>query len=305
MQTRKIVLLACLLVKRGEAALQRAPVSRRRAIGGAFGAAIASRSPAFAADAEFERVIAQQQLLSALASAPVRDVVITGANSGVGLAGAKLLTAAGHRVTLACRTQAKADAAAAACTAYAASTDKFFSARREGGVATGAECNLASMQSVRAFAESLKEQRIDSLVLNAGLAHGQADTEPFRTLDGFEETVGVNHLGHFYLAKLLAPTLAKAPDATGRLVVTASPVHDPKSGGGDGKLSQLTLVSCFPQSLTLRNAMSCCAPTVDTSCVAGAAPAVGAPATLGDLTGLASGASFTMSNHAAGLQPAG
>ena len=43
-----------------------------------------------------------------------RIALITGANSGVGLAGAKLLTAAGHKVTLACRTQAKADAAAAA-----------------------------------------------------------------------------------------------------------------------------------------------------------------------------------------------
>ena len=70
----------------------------------------------------FEVVIPQPALLANLASAPVRNIVVTGANSGVGLAGAKLLVAAGHRVTLACRTQAKADAAAAACMAFAAST---------------------------------------------------------------------------------------------------------------------------------------------------------------------------------------
>lgn len=44
-------------------------------------------------------------------------------------------------------------------------------------------------------------------------------------------TVGVNHLGHFLLASLLTPTLATAAEP--RLVVTASPVHDPTSGGGN------------------------------------------------------------------------
>jgi len=66
----------------------------------------------------------------------------------------------------------------------------------------------------------------------AGLAHGQADKEPFRTVEGFEETVGVNHLGHFLLADLMARTLAKS-NSKPRLVSTASPVHDPMSGGGD------------------------------------------------------------------------
>ena len=76
--------------------------------------------PAIAVEDDIERVISQSTLTAALTSAVPRDIVITGANSGVGLAGAKLLTAAGHRVTLACRTQAKADAAAAACMDYAA-----------------------------------------------------------------------------------------------------------------------------------------------------------------------------------------
>ena len=72
-------------------------------------------------------------LTATLATAPVRDIVVTGANSGVGLAGAKLLTAAGHRVVCACRTEAKAAAAAEACAAYARS-----STVRAGGTARGA-----------------------------------------------------------------------------------------------------------------------------------------------------------------------
>ena len=76
--------------------------------------------PAALADEAIERVIPVATLLASLATAPARDIVITGSNSGVGLAGAKLLVAAGHRVTLACRTQEKAEKAAEACTAFAA-----------------------------------------------------------------------------------------------------------------------------------------------------------------------------------------
>lgn len=60
-------------------------------------------------------------------------------------------------------------------------------------------------------------------------------------------------MGIFLLANLLTPTLAASKQKP-RLVVTASPVHDPTSGGGN----------------------------------------VGSLATLGDLSGLASGASFEM-----------
>ena len=189
-------------------------------------------------DDPLQTIIPQKELLASLASAPVRNVIITGANSGVGLAGSKLLVAAGHHVTLACRTQDKADAAAQACLDYAASTattDAFFPNRRPGGTATGAECDLSSMASIRKFAESMKDSPIDALALNAGFTYGAQDFEIRRTKDGFEETVGVNHLGHFYLANLLAPTLAKGGgNGVGpRLVSTASGVHDPNTSGGD------------------------------------------------------------------------
>jgi protochlorophyllide reductase len=41
--------------------------------------------------------------------------------------------------------------------------------------------------------------------------------------------VGTNHFGHFYLHQLLLPRVQKQG---GRIVVTASGVHDPASPGG-------------------------------------------------------------------------
>ena len=199
-----------------------------------------------------EATIPQAKLLGGLASASSRDVIITGANSGVGLEGGKLLVAAGHRVVLACRTQAKADAAAKACLDYAAGAG---AGARPGGTAVGMECDLADLASVRAFAKAVKGKPLDSLVLNAGLALNTKDTVPERTKDGFEMTIGVNHLGHFLLANLLVDDLKGQKGVVDpRLVITASPVHDPLSGGG----------------------------------------AVGSKASLGDLSGLAAGASFAM-----------
>jgi len=82
---------------------------------------------------------------------------------------------------------------------------------------------------------------VDSLVLNAGLAMNTADKEAKRTAQGFELTVGTNHLGHFLLANLLEPDLKAAKSPGSRLVVTASPVHDPMSGGGNvGSKASLT-----------------------------------------------------------------
>ena len=111
-----------------------------------------------------------------------RTVVVTGANSGVGLTAAHMFAAKGARVILACRNIDKGKAAAAtmADTVEVRALD------------------LASLTSVREFAESFDEP-IDVLVNNAGVM-----AVPYRrTAEGFELQIGTNHLGHFALTGLL------------------------------------------------------------------------------------------------------
>jgi len=83
--------------------------------------------------------------------------------------------------------------------------------------------DLASLTSVRAFAEAVKQRLgstpIDMLVLNAGAQYAKGQ----RSADGFEATFAVNHLAHYLLARLLLPSMADG----GRLVITTSDTHDP------------------------------------------------------------------------------
>lgn len=111
-----------------------------------------------------------------------RTVVITGANSGLGLETAKALAGAGARVVMAVRDTSKGEAEAS---------------RLDGEVEVS-ELDLADLASVRGFAERFGG-RIDVLINNAGL---MAIPES-RTKDGFEMQLGVNHLGHFALTGLL------------------------------------------------------------------------------------------------------
>jgi len=83
--------------------------------------------------------------------------------------------------------------------------------------------DLASLASVREFAEAVKRKlgaQIDVLVLNAGM---QTSNNERRSVDGFELTFAVNHLAHYLLARLLLPSMADG----GRIVLTTSETHDP------------------------------------------------------------------------------
>lgn len=67
---------------------------------------------------------------------------------------------------------------------------------------------------------------IVSLTFSLSLSLSHTLTQQHTRLDLC--TVGVNHFGHFYLNHLLTPQLAR----NGKIVVTASSVHDPDSPGG-------------------------------------------------------------------------
>ena len=103
------------------------------------------------------------------------------------------------------------------------------------------ECDLSDLKSVDKFVTELKSKSdgalFDAVCYNAGVARNTEAKDVARTAQGFELTIGVNHLGHFYLNHLLMPLMNKE---TGRIVVTASSVHDPDSpGGAQGKTATL------------------------------------------------------------------
>lgn len=140
-----------------------------------------------------------------------KTFLITGGNSGIGLEAARILGVRGGLVVILCRNPKKA-------------TDALASLKRTAprGKFETAALDLADLASVREAARSLaaKFDRIDALVLNAGVM-----MIPRRTLtaDGFETQFGVNHLGHFALAALLAEKVEAAP--AGRFVSVASIAH--------------------------------------------------------------------------------
>ena len=127
-----------------------------------------------------------------------RTVVVTGANSGIGLAAAHELARVGARVVLAVRDPERGERAAGAVP----------------GDREVRQLDLADLASVRAFAEAWSGP-LDVLVNNAGvMAVPQG-----RTADGFELQLGTNHLGHFALTGLLLPSI------TDRVVTVSSGAH--------------------------------------------------------------------------------
>jgi NAD(P)-dependent dehydrogenase (short-subunit alcohol dehydrogenase family) len=130
-----------------------------------------------------------------------RTVIVTGANSGLGLITARELARVGAKTVLAVRNTAKGDEAAATIT----------------GDVEVRKLDLQDLASVRAFADGFSGSgdSVDVLVNNAGIM-----AVPYaQTADGFESQMGTNHLGHFALTNLLLPKI------TDRVVTVSSMFH--------------------------------------------------------------------------------
>lgn len=140
-----------------------------------------------------------------------QTVVITGANTGLGYEAATEFSRRGaSTVILACRDVTRGAEAA----------ERIRNATGNLNV----ECiklNLASLSSVREFADVVKSkyENIDLLVCNAGVWIPM--DRSLKTEDGFEIHFGVNHLGHFLLTNLLLDKLI-ASQFGGRVVVVSS-----------------------------------------------------------------------------------
>jgi retinol dehydrogenase 12 len=138
-----------------------------------------------------------------------RTVVVTGANTGIGLATASALAGQGWRVFVACRSEGKGAAAVASIKAATGNDAVFL-----------LPLDLADLSSVRACAAEFlaRGEPLQVLVNNAGVAGRRGLTK-----QGFELMFGVNHLGHFLLTQLLLERLTSSGPA--RVVTVASDAH--------------------------------------------------------------------------------
>jgi NAD(P)-dependent dehydrogenase (short-subunit alcohol dehydrogenase family) len=126
-------------------------------------------------------------------------IVVTGGNSGIGKEAAVELASMGATVAITARNQAKG-------------ADALAEIRRRSGRddAEVLALDLADFASIRSFAAEVlaRYDRLDVLVNNAG----GVLSNRLETVQGFEMTFGVNHLGHFLLTELLVDRLkASAP----------------------------------------------------------------------------------------------
>ncbi len=147
-----------------------------------------------------------------------RNVVITGGNSGIGLATAKALARLGARVVITSRDPRRGEQA----------VDDIKRASGNGAV----DCislDLASLGSVRTCAKQLLEhlEEIHVLDLNAGGVLSRRGV----TEDGFETQFQANHLGHFLLSSLLLDRMRHSAPA--RVIVVSSWGHTQARTGLD------------------------------------------------------------------------
>jgi len=137
-------------------------------------------------------------------------VLITGATSGIGKEAAKALAQQGMKLVLPVRNMAKGEAL----------REEIHQLTGNGHVDL-MECDLASLDTVRMFAETFnkKYDRLDVLINNAGIWEMKRNESE----DGIERTFAVNHLAPFLLTNLLLDKLkASAPS---RIITVSSEAH--------------------------------------------------------------------------------
>jgi len=137
-------------------------------------------------------------------------VLITGATSGIGKVTAKTIAGMGAKVVILGRDEGKGQQLLDEVSNTTARRDVEFIL-----------CDMASLDNVRKAALEFRSRydRLDVLLDNAGGINGKRKV----TAEGFEYTLGVNHLAHFVLTNLLLDKLkASAPS---RIVVTSSSAH--------------------------------------------------------------------------------
>lgn len=137
-------------------------------------------------------------------------IIVTGANSGIGKVTARELAKMGATVVMVARSQARGSAALADVKAASDNKDVHLML-----------CDLSSQASIRQFAGQFHAEfdRLDVLVNNAGGVFYQRR----ESVDGYELTFALNHMGYFLLTDLLLDMLKASAPA--RIVNVSSNAH--------------------------------------------------------------------------------
>ncbi|MBQ3064885.1 MAG: SDR family oxidoreductase [Clostridia bacterium] len=161
-----------------------------------------------------------------------KTAIVTGANSGMGMATSAALADMGAVVIMLCRNEKRGKEAL---------NQLMEKAERKLDLML---CDLGDLSSVNTFADMFraKYERLDILVNNAGFISLDRQI----TKDGFERQFGVNHLGHFLLTLKLADLIP----CGGRIVNVSSGAH--KTGKihfGDINLTKgFNVIKAYSQS---------------------------------------------------------
>ena len=139
-----------------------------------------------------------------------KQVLLTGATNGIGLAAAVELARRGAKLAIVARSREKAQEAVGR-----------IKAATPGAIVAVLEADLASQASVRKLAAEALERypKLDVLVNNAGAIN----TNRQLTDEGIELTWAVNHLAPFLLTTLLEDRLKASAPA--RVITTSSDAH--------------------------------------------------------------------------------
>ena len=150
-----------------------------------------------------------------------KTALVTGGTRGLGLVAARKLAERGFDLFITARQAADGDRAAAE-----------LRGRVPGASVEVLPLDLTAFASIRdCAARFLATGRpLHALVQNAGLM--TQDRTVRLTSEGFELTLGTNHVGHFLLCHLLLPVVRRSAPA--RIVVVASQMHRAGVGQGPG-----------------------------------------------------------------------
>ena len=151
----------------------------------------------------------------------MNTILFTGATSGIGFQSACILAKLGHSLILTCRSKQRGEQTRLA----------FQQAQIPLNKISIVVMDQSDLGSVELGCDEIinKKYPISHIILNAGLQYAGVK-KPRYSKQGYELTFAVNHLSHQFMMMKLVPLWNQHQKL--RVVITASDVHNPTSGGG-------------------------------------------------------------------------